>query len=224
MHIERIQKCLKDLRALREEVLDDYNRRREFLVSESEHVSLRQGLDSGFKETRLANLQNSILAIDTETKNEETSFGDWKRTKAREWMRVLFSGLLECNEKGTVVATLTHAIIDNLSNKVEQPSNKNSTGGIQSQPPPHLVPPKVSLKRDTAMGDQSVPTRSQDQRLAKPVPRYVGLVGYCCVRSSLSALTSTPSIVGTFVLRFLLITPRPKAPCQRHLSGDPSFP
>ena len=171
MHIERIQKCLKDLRALREEVLEDYNRRREFLVSESEHVSLRQGLDSGFKETRQ---ENSILAIDTETKNEETSFGDWKRTKAREWMRVLFGGLLECNDKGTIVATLGQVVIDNLSNKVEQPSNKNSTGGIQSQPPPHLVPPKVSLKRDTAVGGQSAPTRSQDQRLAKPAPRYVG--------------------------------------------------
>ena len=43
-------------------------------------------------------LRHKILNIDVEIKDEEANFGDWKCAKAREWVDVLFGGLLEHNE------------------------------------------------------------------------------------------------------------------------------
>ena len=60
------------------------------------------------------------LIIDFEIKNKKASIRNFKRAKGREWMGVLFGGLLECNEKGSIVATLGHAIIQNLSAETTQ--------------------------------------------------------------------------------------------------------
>ena len=58
----------------------------------------------------LASLREQIRTLDIEITNEGTSLGDLKRVKAREWMGVLFGGLLECSEKGVVVAKFGRAI------------------------------------------------------------------------------------------------------------------
>lgn len=52
----------------------------------------------------LANLREQIRTLDVEIINGEAGLGDRKRVKAKEWMGVLFGGLLECSEKGVVVA------------------------------------------------------------------------------------------------------------------------
>ena len=66
-------------------------------------------------------LCGQLHELDMEILGEEASFGDWKRAKAREWMGVLFGGLLECSEKGTVVATFGRDIIGYVSTEKTQP-------------------------------------------------------------------------------------------------------
>ena len=75
----------------------------------NDNKNLRQQTDL------LTNLREHIRAIDTEIMNEESSLGDWKRFKAREWMGVLFGGLLECSEKGMVVASFGRTVIGHVS-------------------------------------------------------------------------------------------------------------
>lgn len=69
----------------------------------------------------LMGLREQIRAMDAGIMNEEASLGDWKRVKAREWMGVLFGGLLECSEKGTVVATSCHNIVGCVPTEKTQP-------------------------------------------------------------------------------------------------------
>jgi len=80
-----------------------------------ENKNLRQQTDL------LMSLREQIRTLDVEIMNEEASIGDWKRTKAREWMGVLFGGLLECSEKGAVVATFGRTIIGYVSTEKTQP-------------------------------------------------------------------------------------------------------
>jgi hypothetical protein len=84
-------------------------------------------------------LGEDIRAIDTEV----ASLGDWKRIKAREWMSVLFGGLLECSEKGTVVATLGHAIIGRVPTETTQLGLPRACYSGQSQ----LENPAVEAER-----------------------------------------------------------------------------
>jgi len=55
---------------------------------------------------------HELHALDAEIVDEKFGLGDWKRVRAREWMGVLFGGLLECSEKGRVVATFGRDIIE----------------------------------------------------------------------------------------------------------------
>lgn len=73
-----------------------------------EHKNFRQQTDL------LASLREQITTLDAEILDEEASIGDWKRVKAREFMGVLFGSLLECSEKGAVVAKFGRTIIGHV--------------------------------------------------------------------------------------------------------------
>ena len=188
MRIGRIQEFLEDSSAVKKKEREDLLQHRRDFVS---RVNI---LNRG----RFGASQDLILAIKADIKKEEAGFGEWKRTKARECMGILFGGLLECSEKGTIVATLGLATIGNLSTgtiqpgippghysgkslieqkvEAEQPPNEDRTGGIPSHSPPPRVPPKVPSKLGTSMGGQktgSTSTRSQDPHLAQPVSQHL---------------------------------------------------
>ena len=117
------------MKALRtkEEAFHDMRRRRKSLESKAEATQKKlskMGIDN--KNIRqqtdaLMALREHIHGLDAEIENEEASLGDWKRVKAREWMGVLLGGLLECSEKGTVVARFGRAIIGHVSTEKTQP-------------------------------------------------------------------------------------------------------
>lgn len=77
-------------------------------------------------------LREQIRVFDVKIMNEEISLSNWKRTKAREWMDVLFGGLLQCSRKGAVVATFGHAIVGCVSTGEE--TNPGSSGHSQIGP------------------------------------------------------------------------------------------
>ena len=132
MHIGRIQECLKDLHT-REEALEDLHRRKKSLVSKVDPVGKQVGPAAVKKFLERERLRHEILAIDVEIKNKEASLGEWKRTKAREWMGILFGGLREHNEKGTVVALLGQNIIGNSPTETTKPDLPQAHCSGQSQ-------------------------------------------------------------------------------------------
>ena len=81
--------------------------------SDDENFQQRTGI--------LASLREQIRTLDAKIVDEEASLGDWKRVKAKEWMGVLFGGLLECGAKGAVVATSGGAVIECVSTDTTQP-------------------------------------------------------------------------------------------------------
>ena len=95
-----------------------------------EHKNLRQQTDL------LMGLRDQIRTLDVEIMDEEANLGDWKRAKAREWMGVLFGGLLECSEKGAVVATFGRTIIGYVSTEKTQPGlpRAHYSGHAQVEP------------------------------------------------------------------------------------------
>jgi hypothetical protein len=121
-----MRECLKALRT-REETLDDTHRRKKSLVSKAvsadkklnkmgvDNKNLRQQTDL------LMGLHDQIRVIDAEITNEEASLDDLKRIKAREWMGILFGGLLECSEKGAIVAIFGRAVAGYVSTERSQP-------------------------------------------------------------------------------------------------------
>ncbi|KAF7369233.1 hypothetical protein MVEN_00251000 [Mycena venus] len=100
---------LKQIRT-REEALDELKRRRKATLARAdsaekklnkmgpEHKNLAQQTDI------LNQLQAQIRGMDGEIMNEEAALGDFKRTSARALMGLKFGGLMECCEKGCVVA------------------------------------------------------------------------------------------------------------------------
>ena len=80
-----------------------------------EHKNFRQQTDL------LSSLREQISTLDAEILDEEANIGDWKRVKAMEWMGVLFGSLLECSEKGTVVATFGRTIVGYVSTEKTKP-------------------------------------------------------------------------------------------------------
>jgi len=69
----------------------------------------------------LMSLREQIRIIGVNILYEEASLSDWKRVQAKEWMVVLFGGLLECSAKGAVVATSGAAVIECVPTNVTQP-------------------------------------------------------------------------------------------------------
>ena len=63
----------------------------------------------------LTGLREHIRALNTEIANEQNALSDYKRVKAREWMGVQFGALLQCSEKGVVVAKSCRSILGHVS-------------------------------------------------------------------------------------------------------------
>ena len=93
----------------------------------------------------LSNLREQISTLDVEITNEEASLGDWKRTMAREWMGVLFGGLLECSKKGAVVATFGHTIVGHVPTEKTQPGRPRAHYSGHSQVGPLVVEAEQEL-------------------------------------------------------------------------------
>lgn len=135
MHIGRIPECQKGLRAVEEEI-EDLHLRRKPLILQADllqkkrrvGITLVQVLD-------LEILRDEIFAIDAKIKDGEANLMVWKRTKARESMGLLFDSLLKCSEKGTVVARLGHAIIENklIPTETIQPDHPRGHYSNESQ-------------------------------------------------------------------------------------------
>ena len=106
-----------------------------------ENKNLRQQTDL------LSSLREQITTLDTEIMDEEAGLGDWKRTKAREWMGVLFGGLLECSEKGAVVATFGRTIIGYVSTERTQPGLPRAHYSGHSQVEPLVVEAERELHK-----------------------------------------------------------------------------
>ena len=125
-HTAYIRECLKAVRA-REETLNDMYRRMKSLVPKADSAekkldkmnpdnkNLRQQTDL------LVSLREQIRTLNVGITNEEASLGDYKRGKAKEWMSVLFGALLECSEKGTIVASFGRTIIGQIPTDKTQP-------------------------------------------------------------------------------------------------------
>lgn len=109
-----------------------------------------------------------FLAIDVGVKDEEASISDWKRTKAKEWMGVLFGGLLECSEKGTVVATLGHAIIGNSG--TARPGLPRAYFSGESQVEPFVVEVERELHNVVKASDKV--QRSSNENHTGGIPRH----------------------------------------------------
>ncbi|KAJ6482545.1 hypothetical protein C8R45DRAFT_790442, partial [Mycena sanguinolenta] len=80
-----------------------------------EHKNLAQQTDT------LNQLQAQIRQMDSEIMTEEAALGDFKRTSARALMGVKFGGLMECCEKGCVVAEVGRAIVSEISEEPTVP-------------------------------------------------------------------------------------------------------
>ena len=129
------------------------NRRRKSLVSKAESAdrklnkmspenkNLRQQTDL------LVGLREQIRTLDVEIMNEEASLGDWKRIKAREWMGVLSGALLECSEKGAVVATFGRTIIGYVSTDKTEPGLPRVHYSGHSQVEPLVVEAERELHK-----------------------------------------------------------------------------
>ena len=106
-----------------------------------ENKNLRQQTDL------LVGLRDQIRTLDVEIMNEEANLGDWKRIKAREWMGVLFGGLLECSEKGAVVATFGRTIIGFVSTEKTEPGLPRAHYSGHSQVEPLVVEAERELHK-----------------------------------------------------------------------------
>lgn len=85
------------------------------------------------KNPKLAYLEREIFAVDAELKDKEENFGECKRTQVKEWNGLIFSALLECSEKGTVIAMLGRTIIGNFFTATTRPSLPQAHSSDKSQ-------------------------------------------------------------------------------------------
>lgn len=127
-----------------------------------ENKNLRQQTDL------LTGLREQIHTLDVEVMNEEASLGDWKRTKAREWMGVLFGALLECSEKGAVVATFGRTIIGYVSTEKTQPGLPRVHYTGHSKVEPLVVEAERELHKITFVGEVG------DESLQQPDEYRIG--------------------------------------------------
>ena len=148
-------------------------------MAKADPVGKQIGPTSVNKFLERTRVQREILAIDVEIKNKEGSFGDWKRAKAKEWMDVLFGGLLEYSEKGTVVATLGRVVIGDLSTEKVQPGLPQVHHSGQTKVEPFAV--KAEQKPDTssfvsAIGDKPEHPSNENRTGGTPPPHSNSLV------------------------------------------------
>lgn len=160
VHVARVRECLKAVRT-REEALDEMHRRREALLSKS--ISAEKKLKKMSIDNKNLRKQTDVLISlrdntrDTETQiaNEEASLEDWKRVQAKEWMGILFSGLFECGEQGTVVATFCRAIIGCMSTERTQPGLSRADYSGQPEVESLVVEAQRKLQNISSVGEVS---------------------------------------------------------------------
>ena len=156
LHVARIRDCLKAVRT-REEALDEMHRRGESLTSRAVAADKKLKKMSTRNKNRrqtdlLMTLREQVHTMDVEIMTEEASLGDWKRIQAREWMGILFDGLLECSEKGTVVATFSRAIIGCLPTGRTEPGLPRTNYSGQSQVKPLMEEAQRKLQNISFAG------------------------------------------------------------------------
>ena len=123
MHITRTREYLKDVRTKEEELeyLRHLRQSLNYQANEMRKDVYGQGLTAVQVHVKKERLRRQTLTVNGEIKDKEENIGDWKRIRVRECMGLMFSGLLECSEKNTVVAMLGHTIIGNLSTGMTPP-------------------------------------------------------------------------------------------------------
>ncbi|KAF5310164.1 hypothetical protein D9619_010232 [Psilocybe cf. subviscida] len=123
-HVMRDQ--LKAIRT-REEALEDLRRRRRSVVKNAEAADKKlskmgpEHKNLGMQTELLNRLRDEIRTMDSDIMTEEAALGDFKRSATRQWMGLKFGGLLECCEKGTVVAEFGKMLIAEISEDITQP-------------------------------------------------------------------------------------------------------
>ena len=177
--VARIRESLKDVHT-REEALEGMRRRRDSLSfkadSERKKLDKMSGGIENYKKLghslRWHGLLADILAIDTEITKEEVNFGDWKRTKAREWMTILLGGLLECSEKGAVVAKLGQAIIRDVSTETAQPALPQARYSGESQVESLAMETERKLGNVGGVADEAEAERQSNENRTSSIPKH----------------------------------------------------
>lgn len=99
-----------------EETLESLYRHKKSLISKADPLEKKALGQTGFiPSDELQLLRREIFTTGLDIQYREARLGSKKSGKTRDWMRILFRGLLECSGKGTVIATIGHAIIGDLS-------------------------------------------------------------------------------------------------------------
>ncbi|KDR79444.1 hypothetical protein GALMADRAFT_117708 [Galerina marginata CBS 339.88] len=117
---------LKAIRT-REESLEDLKRRRRTVHRKAEDADKKLSKMSpehknlAMQTETLNRLRDEIRLMDSDIMTEEAALGDFKRSAARMWMGLKFGGLLECCEKGTIVAEFGKMLISEISEEITQP-------------------------------------------------------------------------------------------------------
>ena len=157
--IANVRECLKAVRT-REEALAGVRRNKKSLMSKADYANKRLGkmspVDENFQQQTaiLMSLREQIRTLDVEITVEEASLGDWKRTKAREWMRVLFKGMVECSASGVVIGAYGKTVIENVPTDVTQPGFARARYSRHS----HVQ----SLVADAVLQLHEIPTLGED--------------------------------------------------------------
>ncbi|KAH9918048.1 Eisosome component PIL1-domain-containing protein [Fomitopsis serialis] len=108
-HHGSVREQMKSVRT-REERLDELRRRRKSLAAEAESAEKKlskMGPDSKNLQTQmdhLNKLREEIRIMDTDIMAEEASLSDYKRSTSKAWLGYKFGGLVECCEKGIIIA------------------------------------------------------------------------------------------------------------------------
>ncbi|KAF4609479.1 hypothetical protein D9613_012300 [Agrocybe pediades] len=125
-HGHSMRDQLKAIRT-REEALEELKRRRRTVVRKAEDAEKKLSKMSpehknlGTQTELLNRLRDEIRSMDSEIMTEEASLGDFKRTATRACIGLKFGGLLECSEKGAIIAEFGKMLISEISEEVTQP-------------------------------------------------------------------------------------------------------
>ncbi|KAJ7220721.1 Eisosome component PIL1-domain-containing protein [Mycena pura] len=121
-----IRDHLKAVRT-REEALDELKRRRKSALARADSTEKKlnkmgpEHKNLPAQTEMLAQQQAQIRQMDGEIMNEEAALGDFKRTSVRAFMGIKFGGLLECCEKGCVVAEMGRSVVSEISEEPTTP-------------------------------------------------------------------------------------------------------
>ncbi|CAK5264638.1 unnamed protein product, partial [Mycena citricolor] len=111
-----IRDQLKQIRT-REEALDELKRRRKATHARADSAEKKlnkmgpEHKNLGAQTELLTGLQAQIRSMDVDIMNEETSLSDFKRSASRAFLGLKFGGLMECCEKGCIIAESGRSVV-----------------------------------------------------------------------------------------------------------------